>query len=145
MTDVLTNPVIVLSLAAWLLTQTTKYLLARPKNPQARLSDPGGMPSSHAAVVAAATTVIGLDAGIDSNLFGLAIVVTAIVLHDAFRLRWAVGEQSVRTNEIIKRVKLQLPPVVVWRGHRLREVIVGFVIGTIVAGALYQLFYTSAT
>lgn len=130
MNELLLNPVLVLPFSVWLVTQTLKWVLAKRHNPDAKFSDSGGMPSAHAAVIGSAATAIAWRDGLDSSLFGLAAVVTAIVMHDAFRLRWAVGEQASRINAIIDQAKLKnVPSAVVWRGHRLREVVAGFLLG----------------
>jgi uncharacterized protein len=139
--EVLYNPVIVIALLVWLVTQSLKFTLARLAGKDARFSDPGGMPSAHAAVIMAAVTVIGLDYGFDDPLFGLAAVVAAIILHDAFRLRWSAGQTAERLNQVIKQTKTKAKPVVVWRGHRLREVAAGAGLGVALGGGLYVLFY----
>lgn len=142
MNELLANPVVTLSLFAWLIVQTAKFIGNRRRDSQAKFSDSGGMPSSHAAVIGAATTVIGLADGVESSLFGLAVVVMAIVVHDAFRLRWAVGEQAARLNLITQQEHLKnVPPVVVWRGHRLREVAVGLGLGSALAAVGYLVVY----
>jgi acid phosphatase family membrane protein YuiD len=95
------------------------------------------MPSGHAATMAAADTVIGLREGVGSPLFGLALVITALVLHDAVRLRWSVGEQAVRINKLLAAAGREAESVVVWRGHRIREVAAGSLLGSVVAALLY--------
>jgi acid phosphatase family membrane protein YuiD len=124
--------VLPLAFAAWALAQGSKFLMARRHDPQAKFSDPGGMPSSHSATVAAGATVVGIEAGFDSALFGLAMIVLVIVVHDAYRLRWSVGEQAQRLNELLKQNDPRAVPVVVWKGHRQREVAAGLVLGAVV-------------
>ncbi len=137
--DILLNPVLVVSGLVWLIAQTTKFITARLSGRPAGFLDTGGMPSSHAAVIAAAATVIALDQGLASPLFGLAVIVAAIVLHDAYRVRWMAGETAERLNASLRRTKLK--PVPVYRGHRLSEVAIGILFG-IALGAVffYQLY-----
>lgn len=124
--------VLPLAFAAWVLAQGIKFILAKRTDPHAKFSDPGGMPSSHSAVVGAGTVVVGIETGIDSPLFGFAVIMMAIVLHDAYRVRWSVGEQAIRLNELTAQNNPKARPVVVWKGHRLREVIVGLLLGFVV-------------
>lgn len=136
LTDILLNPVLVVSALVWLFAEATKIvttkLLGQPVRPFAS----GGMPSAHAAIVTAAAAVIALDQGLTSPLFGLAVIVAAIVLHDACRVRWMAGETAERLNHLLKQSKSKLSPVTVYRGHRLSEVVVGSLFG-IVLGALF--------
>lgn len=140
-TDILLNAVLVVSALVWLITQTTKFITARLTGRPARFFDSGGMPSAHAAVIAAAATVIGLDQGLTSPIFGLAVVVAAIVLHDAGRVRWMAGETAERVNELLKRAKSKGTPVPVYRGHRLSEVVVGTLFGIALGAVLFYQLY----
>src|SRR5688572_15826095 len=87
---------------------------------------PGGMPSSHSALVLALTTALGLKEGWASNSFFISAVFSLIVLYDAAGVRRMVGKQSVVINQI--RVDLlqedasQLSEVL---GHTPFEVLVG--------------------
>jgi acid phosphatase family membrane protein YuiD len=60
----------------------------------------GGMPSSHAAVVGALATSLGLEYGWASPLFQLAAVLSGIVIYDAITLRRMVGEHSRILKEL---------------------------------------------
>ena len=137
----LDNPVLVITIPTWLLAETIKFVVRRQSDPKAKFGHPGGMPSGHATLTGSAATVIGLESGIESPLFGLAVVLVAIVIHDAVRLRWSVGEQAARINELAAVGKSTLPPLMVWRGHRIREVAVGIVFGGLVSAALYQWWF----
>ncbi|HEY8109154.1 MAG TPA: divergent PAP2 family protein [Patescibacteria group bacterium] len=133
------NPVLLVAGLVWLSAELSKYLIGLVNDRGRKLFDPGGMPSVHTAVIVGCTMAIGLSEGFDSPLFALGAVVSAIVAHDAFRVRWAVGTQAVRINELSRRAKL--PPVVVWRGHRIREVIVGGIYGALLAWGLWALLH----
>jgi len=136
------SSVIIIAFVAYLVAQTSKFVLARRRDPLVTFSATGGMPSGHSATIVAATTVIGLSEGLNSSLFGLAVVISALVIHDAIRLRWAVGEQARRINELLGVSSLaNRTRLIVWRGHRLREVGVGAVLGFILAVVLYQWWY----
>lgn len=136
------SPVIIVTALVWLVTQTLKWQISRRRNPAAKFSDTGGMPSAHAAVITSAVVVLALHSGINSDGFALAVVVATIVLHDAYRTRWSVGVQAERLNELIKRQGAKgLQPVTVYRGHRGREVIAGVIFGGVLAALLNYLLY----
>jgi acid phosphatase family membrane protein YuiD len=134
--------VILISLAAWFFTQCLKTLIGRMRGLKPKFTDTGGMPSGHATFITSAVTVIGLRDGIDSSVFGLAVVIAAIVIHDAIRLRWAVGQQALRLNALIKAAHGKPEEfVAVWLGHRIREVSVGAFIGVVGSWLLYSWWY----
>ena len=141
MSELADNPVLVVTFVTWLIAESVKFTGRFLTGSPARFGDTGGMPSGHAAFVSAAATLIGLEDGFDGPLFALAVVLVAIVLHDAVRLRWAVGDQAVLLNRLLKQSKLGLSPAVVWRGHRIREVLAGSLFGIIVSSLLYWWWY----
>ncbi len=100
---------------------------------------PGGMPSSHAALAAAAAHAIGLTRGFASPLFALAVVVAMIVMYDAAGVRRAAGEHAARINRLFDELQHG-----VWDGPALREVLGhtpwevfgGLLVGVLVAQAV---------
>ena len=66
-----------------------------------RFVETGGMPSSHAAGVAALTTSVALTEGVRSPLFGVSLYFSMIVMYDAAGLRRAAGRQAVILNRLI--------------------------------------------
>lgn len=65
------------------------------------ISETGGMPSSHAALVSALGTGLGLVYGFDSPYFAIAVVLSMIVTYDAQGVRRQAGEHARAINEII--------------------------------------------
>lgn len=113
--DVVRNPVLILALAAWGLAQGLKVPLGYFTNRRwnwALLFSPGGMPSSHSALVTAAAHAIGLYYGFDSPLFALAVVLAMIVVYDATGIRRQAGKHAELINAIIADLT---------SGHPLRE------------------------
>ena len=129
------SPVLVVAGLTWAINELTKQLVGRSRG--RRWFDPGGMPSGHAATMAALATAIGLSEGVGSPLFALAIILCGIIFSDAHRVRWSVGEQAARLNELGKRAKLKPLPIV--RGHTKAEVIIGAIYGAVLAWGLWQL------
>lgn len=58
------------------------------------LFDSGGMPSSHAALVVAVTTSVGIFNGLSSTAFPLALCFSVIVMYDAAGIRRHAGLQA---------------------------------------------------
>lgn len=89
----------------------------------------GGMPSSHAAFVAALCVAVGIKSGIASDVFAVSAVFAVIVIHDAVRLRGTVEKQGqvIRTLASDRPdVDVDLPKTI---GHNMSEIIVGILVG----------------
>ena len=133
------------ALACGFLVQLSKvltYLLMEKKINVRRLVETGGMPSSHAASVAALSTCVALREGVDSVLFGVVVYFSLIVMYDAAGLRRAAGRQATLLNRILYE-HLQLPGPAHERlrellGHTPLEVLVGALIGVLFSFAIYR-------
>ena len=98
-----------------------------------RFVETGGMPSSHAASVAALTTTVALTEGLLSSIFGVTLFFSLIVMYDAAGLRRAAGQQARLLNRIVAetageraRDERKLFELL---GHTPLEVLVGALIG----------------
>ena len=94
------------------------------------------MPSSHSAVVTSLATMIGINYGIDSAVFGLSVIFACVVIYDAAGIRRAAGKQAKLLNKIIEtpgmtdvEVSEKLQEVL---GHTPVQVFVGAFIGIVV-------------
>lgn len=130
------SPYIIAGLAGWIVSQLGKYVVASIKAHHLasarQLYLSGHMPSAHSATTVAVLVVIGLKDGLDSGLFGLAAVFTAVVLYDAMMVRRSSGEQGVALTALIKEQKSKVPLPRVAMGHTPLEVAVGSLLGVIV-------------
>jgi len=136
--SVFNNEVLILALISWLLAQILKVPIGYVQTQQwnwSLLLEPGGMPSSHAALVTAATHAIGLWQGFDSALFGFAFVITMIVVYDATGIRWQAGKHAEVINRMIQELAAGHP----LKGQELREVL-GHTPLEALAGVLLGLF-----
>jgi len=122
LSGVLANYVLIAALIAWAIAQVIKvpvdYLQHRRWN-WAILLSPGGMPSSHAALVTATAHAIGLFVGFDTPLFALAVVIAIVVVYDATGIRRQAGLQAALINAIIRDLASGHP----LKSERLREVL----------------------
>ena len=118
----LTNYVLIAGLVAWAIAQMIKvpvdYLQHRRWN-WAILLSPGGMPSSHAALVTATAPAIGQFGGFNTPLFALAVVVAIVVVYDATGIRRQAGLQAALINAIVRDLASGHP----LKSEKLREVL----------------------
>lgn len=125
-------------IAAWLAAQLAKVVIAGVRG-EWRGSRPtfftsGNMPSSHSSITFAMLTAIAVRDGLDTAAFGVAFVVTSIVIYDALNVRRAVGEQG----EVLRSLA-QGQPFFTAVGHKPTEVIAGALVGALVAVLLLQI------
>lgn len=123
-------------LAAWFLSQVVKALLNlwqhRALNPLQAIFATGGMPSAHAASVAALTAAIFLHEGV-STAFAVAVILTFVTLRDAVGVRLAAGEQARVLNDLVAKLNHDHPALHVDHGHTVAQVVVGVVVGVVAA------------
>lgn len=92
----------------------------------------GGMPSSHAAFMAALASSIAIGEGVDSVAFAISFAISCIVVYDATDVRLTTGQQTdiinklAAKNGISSRVKHNA------RGHTIPEAVAGVLLGVII-------------
>jgi acid phosphatase family membrane protein YuiD len=134
------NKVLIAGMIAWFLAQIIKvpvfYMLHRRWN-WALVLSPGGMPSSHSALVTSATVATGIYGGFDTPLFGFAVAISMIVVYDAAGIRRQAGFHAQKINQLINELfsghpisDKMLKEVL---GHSPRQVFVGVLLGIVVA------------
>ena len=138
--SILHNSILIGALIAWGIAQTIKlpveYLQTHHWN-WALLVQPGGMPSSHSALIVGITHGIGQKMGLDSPLFALAFAIAMIVIYDATGIRRQAGKHAELINAMINDLaaghplKEELLREVL--GHTPLEALGGIVLGLIVA------------
>jgi len=130
------SPYILAIFLAWIMGQGTKYIILvvkhRSFNHFRQLYISGNMPSAHTATVVSVATLIGLNEGVSSSLFGLAVLVAGIVMYDAVMVRRSSGEQGAALQELIREQhsKVALPRAA--KGHTPIEVLVGAGLGLVI-------------
>ena len=127
----------------WVLNQTIKLILfygTEKKWDAGRFFGAGGMPSTHSALSMSAAVSIGYKEGWGTALFALALILAIIVMADATGVRRATGEQAKVLNKIIleffEEMKIKDERLKELVGHTPFEVIVGAIIGFIIATVL---------
>ncbi len=143
MGQIFANDVLVVSAIAWGLAQLSKlliYLLREGQLKAAYLTAAGGMPSSHSALVTALATRVGMDYGVSSGLFGVAVIFAAVVLYDAAGVRRAVSHQARVLNRMLEEAfehqRFSEKRLLELLGHTPFEVFVGGLLGALSAISL---------
>ena len=129
------------ALLAWIVAQGLKIPIHRLTHHEwdaHQFFSPGGMPSSHSAMMVAVTLMAGAKAGFDSPVFAIACVSAAIVMYDAAGVRRETGRQGQAINDILAKVLVDGKPIsdeelkeIV--GHSPLEVLMGAITGLAVA------------
>jgi len=136
--SLLTNKIIWVPAAAWVVAQVLKLVIASIREKRFMLSyltTMGGMPSSHTALVCALATTIAVVEGLGSPLFAVAAFFALIVMYDAAGVRQTVGNQSVMLNRLLDELFKGKAKVNPEFEQRLRELI-GHTNFQVIAGAL---------
>lgn len=129
--------------SAWFVTQALKVLVTSLRENRLklhRLIEPGGMPSSHAAMVIALLTGVGLKEGITSTIFIVTLIFSLAIIYEAVGVRKEVEEQAEIINLMMKELarednkieslhKQARKNLKETLGHSPLEVAVGSVIG----------------
>jgi acid phosphatase family membrane protein YuiD len=146
--QLLSNPVLITALIAWFLSGLMKvpieYIETRKWNWALWLS-PGGMPSSHSAMVTAVMLATGLYAGFNSPAFAIAFTVMMVVVYDAAGVRRQAGFHAEKINTIIEELLTGHPisddALNEVLGHTPREVIGGVLVGLAIALVVWAFWH----
>jgi len=140
--------ILIASLASGILTQLYKFIRdsAKGRINWSTLNTYGGMPSAHTAFVAALTTAVGISEGIDSAIFAVSFILSAIIVRDAIGFRRYLGTHGRVINMLVRELPdgedlkypLQLKERV---GHTPLEAFVGALVGIIITSAFYLFIF----
>jgi hypothetical protein len=139
------TPIVYTAVAAWALSQLLKVAVAFVRIGKGesarvvwRLVWAGGMPSSHSAFTTSTLLVIAFTEGVKSPLFGLAFVLTAIVIYDRTKFHhiYCVFQDRFPALAAAAEEDPMLKDLV---GHTTAEVAAGIGIGVVAAGITWLL------
>ena len=140
LSQIIASKALVIPAAAWFVAQALKTIIQslREKHLNLRyLVSTGGMPSTHASLVCALATTVGIVYGIDSVVFAISVILAAIVMHDAAGVRQTVDKQSAILNHLLvefPKTQAEFEHFVQQLvGHTRFQVIVGAVLGILLA------------
>lgn len=139
------NKVLVSTLIAWIFAQCVKVILGVIREKKFNFGwfiGTGGFPSSHASGASALAVSCGLNFGFSSPIFALAFVFALVTMFDAQGVRRATGKQAEILNKILDDIywkgKIEQEKLKELIGHTPFEVIVGAIIGILVAIVLHR-------
>ncbi|MGI6128580.1 MAG: divergent PAP2 family protein [bacterium] len=140
MADLWHNRILQSALLAWAIAQGLKVpltLLTKRRWDFMRLVSPGGMPSSHSALVSAMAVGVGRVRGFSSAETAIAFVLALVVMYDSAGVRRAAGAQASVLNkiadELFKGGRVREERLRELLGHTPIEVFTGAFLGAIVA------------
>lgn len=138
--QIIKNKILMTALSAWVIAQTIKVItgVIRQRKFDFRwFVGTGGMPSAHATGASCLATAIGLEYGFNSVHFALAVSFAIVVMFDAQGVRRATGRQARILNKLMEDIywqgRIQENRLRELIGHTPVEVIVGFLLGVIIA------------
>ena len=134
------NHIIDCALVAWFLAQVIKVILdliLTRKFDWHRFVSSGGMPSSHSSFVMACTAAVARTEGLGSPLFGVCVVMAAVVMYDACNVRRSAGDTAKLVNQLLRHVeKLTAEDFAddlkIIMGHTPLQVLIGALLGVAV-------------
>ena len=139
-TQVIKNKIFITTLLAWVIAQVIKVTIGVIQEKKFNFRwflGTGGMPSSHVAGASCLATATGLQYGFESIYFAIAATFALVVMFDAQGVRRATGRQARILNKILDDIywqgKVQEGRLREFIGHTPIEVIVGFLLGIIIA------------
>jgi len=141
------NKMLVITLLIWVIAQCIKVFLGVIRERRFNFRwfiGTGGMPSSHAAGVTALATVCGLEAGFNSIVFAITAVFALVTMFDAQGVRRSTGQQAEILNKIMDDLywkgKTEPSRVKEFFGHTPIQVLIGAIIGCVLALFFYKIF-----
>lgn len=132
--ELIQNKIVLGCFFGWFFVQLLKGILICVKKRKFDIKSfflMGHMPSSHSSFVSALTAGVFLDQGV-STLFVVSAVFSLVVMRDAFGARRQTGENAKVINKVAKS---KLRDVT---GHKFIEVIVGAILGVVVAVLVFS-------
>ncbi len=117
-------------LVAWFVAGTLKFMINSFKLKRMAFDNIGygGLPSTHSAIVTSMSTLIALQEGLNSPLFGVVFTLMIIVVIDAIGLRRQIGRHASEINQLSQNNHLKET-----MGHQVHEVVAGMGVGILVA------------
>ncbi|MFH1207576.1 MAG: divergent PAP2 family protein [Patescibacteria group bacterium] len=104
----------------------------------------GGMPSSHTAFVTSMSAMVAYTEGFSSSDFGIAMVLSLIVITDAVILRRYIDGHGNAVKMLVERLspeeQKKFPPVATKLEHTIPQVLVGAAVGVVIATLVYYIF-----
>ncbi len=139
------NKVVIATFGGWFIAQSLKVFVGVIREKRFNFKwfvGTGGMPSSHAAGVSALTAAVGIQEGVSSALFVVALMFAVVVISDAQGVRRASGKQAEILNRIVEDIywkkEVKEDRLKELLGHTPIQVWAGILIGISIAFLVYS-------
>lgn len=123
--------VFVVVILSWFIAHLLKPILNKEVSWRQVFANDGNMPSAHTSPASALMFAILFSQGF-TTMFVFSMVFLVAIMRDAVSVRYAVGQNALALQELKGKKKLK-HSILVRKGHLPREVIIGFLIGFLVA------------
>lgn len=133
-------PIFIIPPAVGLVTQIVKFFVTSWRKKELKIEyffTHGYMPSSHSALAISLLTTVYYFEGLNTSAFTISFVLVFIILDDALRLRYYLGQHGRIINHLIH----ELPPSEIKKFPRLKEVL-GHKPEEVFVGAIFGLILT---
>ncbi|MGD2279042.1 MAG: divergent PAP2 family protein [Candidatus Omnitrophota bacterium] len=142
------NKVVIVTFFGWFTAQVIKVIIGILVEKRFNFKwfvGTGGMPSSHSAGVAALATAVGIQEGVGSAIFVVALMFAIVVIFDAQGVRRSTGKQAEILNKILEDIywkkKIQEDRLKELIGHTPVQVIAGIGVGLAVVFFCYGIIF----
>ena len=132
----LQNKVVIGTFLAWFTAQIIKVIIGAVVEKRFNFRwfvGTGGMPSSHTAGVSALATSVGIQEGVGSAIFVVALLFAVVVICDAQGFRRATGKQAEVLNKILDDIywkkRIHEDRLKELLGHTPVQVLAGLLLG----------------
>ena len=146
--EMLTSFCLIAAFVAMVTSQTLKLIYYYFKEGRVNfdhLTEAAGMPSSHASIVSALSTAVGILTGWNSPTFAATFILSAIVMYDAAGVRQAAGKQAQVLNQMLDDINatghIQNGRLTELLGHSPVEVFAGALLGITTTTLMYWMFF----
>lgn len=138
--QLLENRILIVVVLSWAISCILKGILVcvrEKKIDWSRFTGPGGMPSSHSAVVTSLATGVAIHDGLNSTAFVICCALAFVVMYDASGVRRAAGKHASTINMLIEALEESFAfnkqeKLKELLGHKPVEVFAGAVLGLII-------------
>ena len=136
---------IIVTIISIIFTQVIKvlnYYIVHKKINFTRFVETGGMPSSHSSASSTLATLVALRNGVTSTSFAIILFITTFIMYEAAGVRRSADQQAKILNDIMDDLYSHKPisdnKLKELLGHTPTEVILGSMLGIVIAFAFYR-------
>lgn len=130
----------IVAIAAGMVAQAVKvvsFIVVEKRVNYKRFVQADGTPNLHGTTFSALTVAVGMSAGFDSLVFGLALCITSIILVDTMNVKNATSRQAEAVDQLMERLRGRGPGAPRGNSYTPIDVFSGVVLGGTFAFFVY--------